>query len=137
MKALIEKLKGQLEVLTTGLRWYEDNHPEIWNGSDDEALADTEALIKEADEALAGHLLPLDGDLKEILGRMCFNCVSFAKMLRLDGHDIPEKAEAEQAHVIHWLLGHYLKAGKDWRASAEAEVKEMKVRYQLKQEKSK
>ena len=137
MKALIEKLKGQLEVLTTGLRWYEDNHPEIWNGSDDEALADTEALIKEAEEAMAWHLLPLDDHLKHILGMICFQCVPFAKILRVDGHDIPHKAEAEQAHVIHWLLGHYLKAGNDWAKSAEAEVTEMKVRYQLKQEKSK
>lgn len=124
MKILIEDLKTQLEVLLPG-------------SEDDQDISDTKALIERANTALTGHLLPLDDHLKHILGMICFQCVPFAKILRDDGHDIPHKAEAEQAHVIHWLLGHYLKAGNDWAKSAEAEVTEMKVRYQLKQEKSK
>lgn len=67
--------------------------------------------------------LPFDDDVQEILGRMCFQCISIAGALRKMGHVIDRKAEAEQASVLHWLLGHYLRSGKEWRAAASDELK--------------
>lgn len=59
-------------------------------------------------------LPPLDDDLIEILGRPNFACAELATLLRAGGHTIENKAEREQAAVIHFLLEHYLKHGADW-----------------------
>ncbi|WP_122975155.1 Lar family restriction alleviation protein [Pseudomonas fulva] len=69
------------------------------------------------------NLPELTDDLREILGRPNFTCHFIAKALRIMGHSIAPKSEDEQAVVIHWLLGHYLKNGSDWRLRAEAELK--------------
>lgn len=63
-------------------------------------------------------LPPLDADLIEILGRPNFRCGGIAARLRADGHDIKRKSEHEQAATIHFLLGHYLKHGTNWRETA-------------------
>jgi len=55
----------------------------------------------------------LTEDLREILGRPNFTCHFIAKALRVMGHSIAHKSEDEQAAVIHWLLGIYLKHGSD------------------------
>lgn len=67
----------------------------------------------------------MDEDVAFILGMMCFQCASFAQILRLGGHTIATKAEAEQAAVIHWMLGLYFKHGKDWRTAAQADMERM------------
>lgn len=59
-------------------------------------------------------LPPLNDDLIEILGRPNFACAQLATLLRAGGHVIKNKAEHEQAAVIHFLLGHYLKHVEDW-----------------------
>ncbi|MDF9756747.1 Lar family restriction alleviation protein [Pseudomonas hunanensis] len=64
----------------------------------------------------------LTGDLREILGRPNFTCHHIAKALRVMGLTIAHKSEDEQAVVIHWLLGHYLKHGAEWRERAAAEL---------------
>lgn len=64
----------------------------------------------------------LTSDLREILGRPNFTCHHVAKALRVMGITIAPKSEDEQAVVIHWLLGHYLKHGADWRQRATAEL---------------
>lgn len=66
----------------------------------------------------------LTDDLREILGRPNFTCHFIAKALRVMGHSIAHKSEDEQAVVIHWLLGIYLKHGSDWRQRASAELEE-------------
>ncbi len=66
----------------------------------------------------------LTEDLREILGRPNFTCHFIAKALRVMGHSIAHKSEDEQAAVIHWLLGIYLKHGSDWRQRAVAELEE-------------
>lgn len=66
----------------------------------------------------------LTEDLREILGRPNFTCHFIAKALRVMGHSIAHKSEDEQAVVIHWLLGIYLKHGPDWRQRAAAELEE-------------
>lgn len=60
----------------------------------------------------------LNKDLEEILGRTNFVCGPIARVLRVRGHEIKEKAEAEQAFVLHWLLTMYEQHGKDWRDKA-------------------
>jgi len=64
----------------------------------------------------------LTDDLREILGRPNFTCHHIAKALRVMGLTIAPKSDDEQAVVIHWLLGHYLKHGADWRKLAAAEL---------------
>lgn len=65
----------------------------------------------------------LNADLMQILGRMCFACGGIAEVFRRSGQDIPRKAEAEQAFVIHWLLLKYAEHGSDWMAKGEQELK--------------
>lgn len=62
--------------------------------------------------------LPFDDAVKQILGAPCFICGPIAHVLRKARHDIPKKAEAEQAHVIYWLLGIYKEHGDAWEAHA-------------------
>ncbi|MGB3818089.1 hypothetical protein [Achromobacter pulmonis] len=64
------------------------------------------------------ELPPLNDDLADILGRPNFRCADLAELLRADGQEIKRKSEHEQAAVIHFLLGHYLKHGSDWRETA-------------------
>lgn len=61
-----------------------------------------------------------------ILGRPNFWCCRYADLLRRDGCDIPQKAEAEQAAVIHWMLNLYLEHGDGWRDVAVSESERMK-----------
>lgn len=70
--------------------------------------------------AAGDALPPLDDDLIEILGRPNFACAELATLLRAGGHSIKNKAEHEQAAVIHFLLGHYLKHGAAWHEHAGA-----------------
>jgi hypothetical protein len=56
----------------------------------------------------------LDEDLGKILGLPNFSCGPIAQLLRMDGCEIPRKAEAEQAYVLHWLVGIYLEHGSEW-----------------------
>ena len=65
----------------------------------------------------------LTAELRWIFGLMCFQCIHYAQGLRRLGHKIPEKAEHEQAAVIHWMFGHYLKDPTNWRNNATAEMK--------------
>jgi hypothetical protein len=57
----------------------------------------------------------IDDDLLFILGRPNFACAGIATALRADGVEVPTKSEAEQAHVIHWLLKMRLDHPEDWR----------------------
>ncbi|EFQ62430.1 hypothetical protein PFWH6_3956 [Pseudomonas fluorescens WH6] len=65
----------------------------------------------------------LTAELRWIFGLMCFQCIHYAQGLRRLGRSIPEKAEHEQAAVIHWMLSHYMKDPVNWRLNAAAEMK--------------
>jgi hypothetical protein len=67
---------------------------------------------------VAKRIVNPDDEVRWILGRPCFWCGSIAEALRRNGHDIPTKAEDEQASVIHWMLSMYLKHGDKWREFA-------------------
>lgn len=65
---------------------------------------------------------PLDEHLREILGRICYQCIHIANIHRKAGTVIRERAEDEQAVVLHWLLTKYAQHGDDWRVKAEEEL---------------
>jgi len=68
-------------------------------------------------------LPPLDDDLRDILGRPNFACIRLANLFRKEGAVIASKAEDEQAHVIHWMLGLRLKHGREnWREHADRAI---------------
>lgn len=94
----------------------------------------TTLLLYEAMKALrapaisdALTLPELNADLIDILGRPNFTCIRIAQLLRLGGVEIATKAEAEQATVIHYLLGFYLKYGRQWAEKADENIKERRL----------
>jgi len=91
--------------------------------------ADLATMLCWADQPKAAALaLPeLNADLIEILGRPSFTCIRIAQLLRLSGIDIAAKAEAEQATVIHYLLGFYLKHGSQWAEKANEDLEQRRV----------
>lgn len=68
----------------------------------------------------------LNADLADICGMPNFQCALIAHAFRdIDGAIIPSKAEAEQAFVIHWLLGIYSEHGAEWRRVAGQKLQEL------------
>lgn len=63
--------------------------------------------------------------LREVLGLMIFTTGPIAAGMRAAGEEIPEKAEAEQAHVLHWLIGLALRNGDSWKPIAAARLDEL------------
>lgn len=66
-------------------------------------------------------------ELEHILGRPNFVCGPIAHIFQAAGADIPRKAEAEQAFVLHWMVKLYLTHGDDWREHCEQELKEARA----------
>lgn len=60
--------------------------------------------------------------LEDILGRPNFTCSPMAHLFRDAGADIPRKAEAEQAFVLHWMVKLYLAHGDDWKDQGAIEL---------------
>lgn len=71
-------------------------------------------VVTPAPDAQQVQLPALNDALIQILGRPNFACAELAAALRADGHQIKQKAEHEQAAVLHWMLGIYLKHRDDW-----------------------
>jgi hypothetical protein len=90
------------------------------------AIWDTTDYAAMAASVLAPDVAPfpeqLTPELREVLGMICFQCAPIAHAFRAAGADIATKAEAEQAYVIHWLVGIVLRHGKDWRTVAGGEL---------------
>ncbi|MEE4715683.1 hypothetical protein V2K69_04820 [Pseudomonas alliivorans] len=83
---------------------------------------DQSAAVQELRDLITSPThLPLDDDLRYILGRANFSCMSIAQGLRLLGYEIPENSEDEQAVAIHWMLSHYLRDPANWRQNASEE----------------
>ncbi|NEV77918.1 hypothetical protein DYI24_12810 [Rhodopseudomonas sp. BR0C11] len=66
-------------------------------------------------------------ELREVLGKICFQLAPIAQAFRAAGHEIEEKAEAEQAFVLHWLIKLALKHGSNWRDEASDQILQMKT----------
>lgn len=115
--------------------------PEEWNTLNDdqaEQLASQkeyyEQVFKDGEKQIASwkaraeksevqSSLPDFDDIKDILGIPNFRCGPMARMLREIGHEIPCKAEDEQAYVLHFLLGYWKEFGGNWRQEANEFVK--------------
>jgi hypothetical protein len=67
--------------------------------------------------------IELNEDTRFILGRPNFWCGAMANSLRALGHEIPNKAEEEQAYVIWWMLNLYMENGEGWKGVANALLK--------------
>ena len=91
-----------------------------------ESLQQANTQLAEENLELRKNCLPaLNEDLRFILGRPNFWCGPYARVLRLTGMEIAPKAEQEQAAVIHWLLGQYLKDPINWRDIVSAEFEKL------------
>ena len=66
--------------------------------------------------------------LRKILGKMCFEFISLAQLARAAGHDVPTRAEDEQAFWMHRLLGHWFTHGDDWGKAAAADLEAMRAK---------
>lgn len=66
--------------------------------------------------------LELTADLRYILGLTHAKLANTAQQLRQAGHCIEQRSEDEQAAVIHWMLGLYLRYGMHWKVFAYAEL---------------
>ncbi|WP_240733887.1 hypothetical protein [Herbaspirillum huttiense] len=64
----------------------------------------------------------LTPELTYVLGMPNFRCAPYAEIFRGAGHDIPRKAEAEQAFVIHRMARAVLQHGAGWDAAFAAEL---------------
>lgn len=85
-------------------------------------------LAPTAEQAEAGSLTypaEFTEDLQWILGLMCFQCIQYAQALRKGGRDISNKAEAEQAATLDFLLRHYMRNPEHWREAASRELRTM------------
>lgn len=80
-----------------------------------------------ANPATVAYPAVMNDKMKFVLGLPNFRCGPEAQRLRLAGADIPHKAEAEQAAVIHWLLPFAIEGGEDWLARAMASLTEPEV----------
>ncbi len=73
-------------------------------------------------------MVPLNDETRWILGRPNFMCIGTAKVLRMMGHQIAERAEDEQAAAIYWMLCLYENHGERWREVAAQLVEEARIR---------
>lgn len=65
----------------------------------------------------------LTPELSYVLGMPNFRCAPYAAIFREAGHDIPCKAEAEQAFVIHRMVRAVLQHGAGWDAAFAADLR--------------
>lgn len=69
------------------------------------------------------ELSQMNDDLLAILGKPNFVCGPYAHLMKQARViDIPAKSEVEQAHVLLWLLRHYLASGAAWADAAASDV---------------
>ena len=71
--------------------------------------------------------------LREVLSLMVMTTCPIAHGFRAAGEDIPPKTEAEQAFVLHWLIGLALEHGDNWRKIAGGKIAEVLARAKEKQ----
>jgi hypothetical protein len=76
---------------------------------------------------MAEYPADLTPALSEVLGLMIFTTGPLAHAFRAAGENIPPKAEAEQAFVLHWLIGLALQHGSTWRSIAVARIEELQA----------
>lgn len=108
---------------------------EVWNYR---AATETEApegwpISKETRGTLPYPADPTDA-LTEVLSLMLYTTTPIAHAMRAAGADISTKCEAEQAHVLHWLIQLALQHGDAWREKARASMDELRAAMQAARE---
>ena len=79
-----------------------------------------------ADSALVERIkgpLSDNSELAFILGRPGFMFIRECQLFRSLGHEIPKRAEDEQAFWVHRMLGFWVKYGEQWRDAFHADIK--------------
>jgi len=112
-------------LLSLGARG-DDNETAIANetlaGLFDDYRAEIEAAAEQRVMERAALPERPDSDLTDILGRMCFQCINIADLLRVNGWEIKNRAEDEQAAVILFTLNHWIADKANWRDNADREL---------------
>lgn len=72
----------------------------------------------------------ITAELTEVLELMIFTTGPMAHVFQAAGVDVPKKAEAEQAFILHWLIKLALDHPDDWRKRAATELDEMLRKWQ-------
>ena len=80
-------------------------------------------IIAAREAAKRSYPKELTAELRDVLGMMNFQTCPIAHGFRDAGASIPRKVEEEQAYVMHWLIGHVLASGSDWRKAAAVDLK--------------
>jgi len=78
------------------------------------------------DKTTAPITISFDDEVRWILGQPNFACAAIFRRLRALGHEIPFKAEEEQAYSLFWMLSLYVEHGAGWREEAERILHEPK-----------
>ena len=93
---------------------------------------ESESTSNAPNQVSQGPYDPLDNNehTQFIFGRPNFWCGRIANILRLNGTEINHKAEDEQATVIRFLLGFYVKYGGDWKEKCNEAIQKMNVDYE-------
>lgn len=86
-----------------------------------------EYLANIRDTNMAARVFPaqLTPPLREVLGLMLWQTTPIANALRITGQTIDRKAEVEQAHALHWLLGFALQDGDNWQKTAAVALRKL------------
>jgi hypothetical protein len=86
-----------------------------------------EYLANIRDANIAARVFPaqLTPPLREVLGLMLWQTTPIANALRITGQTIDRKAEVEQAHALHWLLGFALQDGDNWQKTAAVALRKL------------
>ena len=102
------------------------------NGEDHPAYERAEKLlagISASPPSPQEHVLAfpreLTDDLRDVLSTMLWTSGQIARCLRAGGVEIKTRAEDEQAHVLHWLIGLALEHGSEWRVKAQDRIREI------------
>jgi hypothetical protein len=87
----------------------------------------TRAFAEALAASIAAHVFPaqLTTPLREVLGLMLWQTTPISHALRAAGHTIDRKAEVEQAHALHWLLGFALQDGENWHKTAAVALRKL------------
>jgi hypothetical protein len=100
--------------------------PDYWRGY----LAGRAVPPQQSGEGMV--LPPMNDDLRDILGRMCFQFIGIAQLMRAGGLEVKTRAEDEQAEGIYWMLSLYAKHGPEWRKAASEQLREWQEAYKAK-----
>ena len=84
--------------------------------------------VDQVDQSIRANPDEMPPELQHVLGMMVFRTAPIAHLFRDAGADIPRKAEAEQAYVLHWLIRLTLDHGRDWQERARADIDGAKAR---------